>query len=194
MIKIYVIGIFFVFLTLLIVAILKINELKNIKYYHPELFTNKKILIVYYSNIGNTKSVAENIHSVVGGDIKEIELIEKYPNNIFTMSKLVRKQMKEGFLPQINDIDVSNYDIIFVGSPIWNFSVSLPAKAFLKNNNFENKTLIPFFTYSGGASKKKIINEVKNSTNAKDIKQPLFMFENGIILTKEQIIKWLNNI
>ena len=194
MIKIYAIGIFFVFLTLLIVAILKINELKNIKYYHPELFTNKKILIVYYSNIGNTKSVAENIHSVVGGDIKEIELIEKYPNNIFTMSKLVRKQMKEGFLPQINDIDVSNYDIIFVGSPIWNFSVSLPVKAFLKNNNFENKTIIPFFTYSGGASKKQIIFEVKNSISTKDIKQPLFMFENGIILTKEQIIKWLNNI
>ena len=194
MIKIYAIGIFFVFLALLIVAILKINELKNIKYYPPELLTNKKILIVYYSNIGNTKSVAENIHSVVGGDIKEIELIEKYPNNIFTMSKLVRKQMKEEFLPQINDIDVSNYDIIFVGSPIWNFSVSLPVKAFLKNNNFENKTIIPFFTYSGGASKKKIIFEVKNSISTKDIKQPLFMFENGIILTKEQIIKWLNNI
>ena len=194
MMKIYAFGIIFVFLTLFIAAIFKINELKNIKYYPPEILTNKKILIVYYSNIGNTKSVAENIHSVVGGDIKEIELIEKYPNNIFTMSKLIRKQMKEGVLPQINNIDISNYDIIFVGSPIWNFSVSLPAKAFLKNNNFENKTLIPFFTYSGGASKKKIINEVKNSTNAKDIKQPLFMFENGIILTKEQIIKWLNNI
>ncbi|MBR2526682.1 hypothetical protein IKE67_09480 [bacterium] len=194
MMKIYAIGIFFVLLTLLIVAIFKINELKNIKYYPPELLTNKKILIVYYSNIGNTKCVAENIHSIVGGDIKEIELIEKYPNNIFKMSKLVRKQMEEGYLPQINDIDILNYDIIFVGSPIWNFSVSLPVKVFLKHNNFENKTLIPFFTYSGGANKKKIINEIKNSTNAKDAKQPLFMFENGIILTKEQIIKWLNNI
>ena len=194
MMKIYAFGIIFVFLTLFIVAIFKINELKNIKYYPPEILTNKKILIVYYSNIGNTKSIAESIRFIVGGDIKQIELIEKYPNNIFTMSKLIRKQMKEGVLPQINNIDISNYDIIFVGSPIWNFSVSLPVKAFLKNNNFENKTLIPFFTYSGGASKKKIINEVKNSTNAKDIKQPLFMFENGIILTKEQIIKWLNNI
>ena len=194
MMKIYVIGIFFILLTLLIVAIFKINELKNIKYYSPELLTNKKILTVYYSNIGNTKSAAENTHSIVGGDIKQIELIEKYPNNIFTMSKLVRKQMKEGYLPKINNIDISNYDIIFVGSPIWNFSVSLPVKAFLKNSNFENKTIIPFFTYSGGANKKKIINEIKNSTNAKDIKQPLFMFENGIILTKEQIIKWLNNI
>ena len=194
MIKIFTVGIFFILLSLLMVAIYKIKELKNIKYYPPELLTNKKILIVYYSNIGNTKSVAENIHSVVDGDIKEIELIEKYPNNIFKMSKFVRKQIKEDYFPEIEDIDISNYDIIFVGSPIWNFSVSLPVKAFLKNNNFENKILIPFFTYSGGASKKKIINEVKNSTSAKDIKQPLFMFENGIILTKEQIIKWLNNI
>ena len=194
MMKIYAIEIFFVLLTLLIVAIYKINELKNIKYCPPELLTNKKILIVYYSNIGNTKCVAENIRFVAGGDIKQIELIEKYPNDIFKMSKLVRKQMKEGYLPQINDIDVSNYDIVFVGSPIWNFSVSLPIKAFLKDNNFENKTIIPFFTYSGGANKKKIIKAIKNFTNAKDVKQPLFMFENGIILTKEQVIKWLNNI
>ena len=194
MIKIFTVGILVVILLLLIAAIYKINELKNIKYYPQELLTNKKILTVYYSNIGNTKCVAENIHSVVGGDIKEIELIEKYPNNIFTMSKLVRKQMNEEYLPQINDIDISNYDIIFVGSPIWNFSVSLPVNAFLKNNNFENKTLIPFFTYSGGASKNKIISIVKNCSKAKDVKQPLFMFENGIILTKEQIIKWLNNI
>ncbi len=194
MIKIFTIGIFFVLLMLFIVTIYKINELKNIKYIQPELLSDKKILIIYYSNNGNTKYVAQNIHSVVSEDIKEIELIEKYPNNIFTMSKLVRKQMNEGYLPQINDIDISNYDIIFVGSPIWNFSVSLPVKAFLKNYNFENKTIIPFFTYSGGASKKKIIFEIKNSISTKDIKQPLFMFENGIILTKEQIIKWLNNI
>jgi len=110
------------------------------------------------------------------------------------MSKLVRKQIKEGYLPKIEDIDISNYDIIFAGSPIWNFSISLPMKSFLKNNNFENKTLIPFFTYSGGAAKKNIINEIKDAANAEDVKKPLFMFENGIFLTKEQLIKWLNNI
>ena len=110
------------------------------------------------------------------------------------MSKLVRKQIQEDYLPQIKNIDISNYDVIFVGSPIWNFSISLPAKSFLKNNNFENKTLIPFITYSGGANKTKIVGEIKDLTNTNDIKKPLFMFENGIFLTKEQITKWLNNI
>lgn len=187
-------SILIIFLTLLMIAILIFNELKNIKYNQPQFFSDKKILTVYYSNGGNTKSVAQNLHSIVGGDIKEIKLIEKYPNNIFKMSKLARKQIKEGYLPKIGDIDISNYDIIFVGSPIWNFSMSLPVKSFLKNNNFENKTLIPFFTYSGGASKKNVINEVKDVVSTKDIRKPLFMFENGIFLTKEQLIKWLNNI
>lgn len=192
--KFFLMGIFIILFVLLIVVICKVYELKNVKYYPPEILTNKKILTVYYSNCGNTKNVAQNINSVVGGDIKEIRLIENYPKNIFTMSKLVRKQMKEDYLPQIEDIDISNYDIIFVGSPIWNFSISLPAKSFLKNNSFENKTLIPFITYSGGANRNKIISEIKNLKNKNDIKEPLFMFENGIFLIKEQIINWLNNI
>lgn len=187
-------GIFILLFILFIAEMCKINELKNIQYNQPEYFANKKILTVYYSNNGNTKNVAQNINYIVGGDIKEIELTEKYPNNIFTMSKLIRKQMKEGYLPHIKDIDVSNYDIIFVGSPIWNFSMSLPVKAFLKNNNFENKTIIPFFTYSGLAKKNRIVKEIKELTSSKNIKKPLFMFENGICLVKQQIIKWINNI
>lgn len=174
---------------LLIAVICKINELENIQYNQPVYLTDKKILTVYYSNNGNTRNVAQNINYIVGGDIKEIELVENYPNNIFIMSKQVRKQMKEGFLPHIKNIDISNYDIIFVGSPIWNFSMSLPVKSFLKNNNFENKTLIPFFTYSGVAKKRRLVEEIEELTNVKDIKKPLFMFENGIYLPKQQIIK-----
>ena len=187
-------SILILFFALLVIAVCKFNELKNIEYNQPQLLKNKKVLTVYYSNGGNTKTVAQNLHSIVGGDIKEIELTEKYPNNIFKMSKFVRKQIKEDYFPEIEDIDISNYDIIFVGSPIWNFSISLPIKTFLKNNNLKNKTLIPFFTYSGGANKKNVINEIKDITNAKEIRKPLFMFENGIFLTKEQLIKWLNNI
>ena len=192
--KFLLIVIFILLFTLFIVAIYKIYELKNIQYNKPEYLIDKKILTVYYSNNGNTKNVAENINYIVGGDIKKIELVENYPNNIFTMSMQVRKQIKEGFLPQIKNIDISNYDIIFVGSPIWNFSMSLPMKAFLKSNNFENKTLIPFFTCSGIANKNGIVEEIKELTNIKDMKKSLYMFENGICLVKQQIIKWINNI
>jgi len=191
--KILLYGISLILVLLASALILKVNKLKNVEYKNPDL-ENKKILTVYYSNGGNTKSIAENIQSIAGGDIKEIELIEKYPDNIFKMSKLVRKQQKEGYLVKIEDIDISNYDIIIAGSPIWGLNPSLPFKTFLKNGNFENKTLIPFFSYSGGAGKKKIFEEIKNSTNAKEVKKPMFMFENGLFLQKEQIINWLNKV
>ncbi len=188
----YVICIFLFLLATIIVS--KIIVLKNIVYKEPKILANKKVLVVYYSNNGNTKNIAENLKSVTGGDIKEIELNEKYSDNIFKMSKLVRKQLKEGYLPKINNIDISGYDVVFVCSPIWDFSISLPVKSFLKNNNFENKIIIPFFTYSGGAGKNKLIKEIENLTGNVNIKNPLFMFENGIILVKEQIINLLNKL
>ncbi len=184
----------FIFILIAGIVVFKITELKNIEYKKPEILSNKRILIVYYSNGGNTKSVGEKLHSITGGDIKEIELIEKYPKNAFKMSKIVRNQIKEDFVPQIKHIDISDYDIIFTGSPIWNLSISLPLKAFLKSNNFENKILIPFFTCSGGVNKNEVANQLENLTGAKKVINPLFMFENGIFLVKEQIIKWLNTI
>ncbi len=183
-----------IFLILTITIVVKINKLKNIKYKTPEILFDKKILTVYYSNMRNTKKIAQNLHSIVDGDIKEIELIEKYPNNIFKMSNVVRKQIKDNYFPNIDNIDISEYDIIFIGSPVWNFSISLPMKSFLKNNDFKNKTLIPFFTCSGGASKNKVIREISKLTDAKNVKKPLIMFEDGIIFTNEQIINWLNNL
>ena len=187
-------GISVILFLLTLTVIFKVNELSNVEYQKPQILSDKKILTVYYSTGGNTKTVAQNLHSIIDGDIKEIQLQEKYPNNIFKMSKLIRKQMKEDYLPEIVNIDISNYDVIFIGSPIWNFSISLPLKSFLKSNNFENKILIPFFTYSGGANKDRVFNNIKNLTNAKDIKKPLFLFENGIFLTKKQLIKWLNQL
>ena len=192
--KFLLFGISAVLFALILTIIFKFNELSNIEYQKPQILNNKKILIVYYSNGGNTKTAAQNLHSITGGDIKAIQLLEQYPDNIFKMSKLIRKQMKDGYLPKIENIDISNYDVIFAGSPIWNFSLSLPVKSFLKNNNFDNKILIPFFTYSGGADKKKIMNEIKAAANAEDIKKPLFLFGNGIFLTEKQLIKWLNQL
>ena len=179
---------------LTILVIYKIILLKNIVFKKQDTLSDKKILIIYYSHGGNTKRVVQNLHAIVDGDLKEVNIIEKYPNNIFKMSKLVRKQMKESFLPEIEEVDISGYDVIFVGCPIWGFSMSLPMTSFLKNNNFENKTIIPFFTCSGGVIKRKVINELESSTNSKEILPPLFMFENGFFLVKEQIARWLNKI
>ena len=118
--KILLSVICFILFVFVVVTIFKVKELSKIEYQEPEILSNKKILTVYYSNGGHTKDVAENLHGVVGGDVIEIKLNEKekYPDNIFKMSMVVRKQMKQGYFPEIEYIDISDYDIIFAGSPI----------------------------------------------------------------------------
>ena len=183
-----------IILILLALAIFDIIRLKNIKYNQPELLSGKKILTVYFSNSGITKNIANSIHSTVGGDIEEIQLLEKYPNNPYEMSKTVRKQIKEGELPEIASINISDYDIIFVGSPVWLFNVSLPAKAFLKNNNFENKTIVPFFTCGAYANKNKLANEIETLAGSKDVKNLLLLHANELFLSEKRVINWLNRI
>ncbi|MBO4738607.1 MAG: hypothetical protein J5606_03495 [Bacteroidales bacterium] len=45
-------------------------------YTRPQFLEKKKVVVVYYSNSGHTQKIAENIHQVVGGDIKQIELVK----------------------------------------------------------------------------------------------------------------------
>ena len=193
MTKVFKIVLFSV-LCLCLMLILKIITLKNVNYKRPRFLENKKVLVVYYSNSGHTKKIAENIRNVVGGDIKQIELVEKYPAKRVAMSKIVKQQMKENHLPAIEWLDISDYDVVFVGSPIWNGKISLPTKAFLSTQDFEHKIIIPFFTYSGGAMRGKISDEIYTITKNAKMLRAKFFFGNGICLQKQQIMKWLNEL
>ena len=181
-------------LCLFLMLILKVITLKNVNYTRPQFLENKKVLVVYYSNGGHTKNIAENIRNVVGGDIKQIELIEQYPAKRIELSKIVRRQIKENYLPAIERIDISDYDVVFVGSPIWNGKISLPTKTFLSTQKFERKIVVPFFTYSGGAMRERIRDEICATAKNTTILKPKFFFENGIWLQKQQVMKWLNEL
>ena len=84
-----------------------------------------KILVTYFSASGVTKSVAEKIASVINGDLYEIEPKEKYTDadldwhnkqsrsSVEMKNKSFRPEMKE------NSLDISSYDTILIGFPIW---------------------------------------------------------------------------
>ena len=71
-------------------------------------------------------------------------------------------------------------------------------KSFLKNNNFDNKTVIPFISYSGGASRENIklnIEElVKENSENVNVLAPMLTFKGGIVLVNKQIENWLNSL
>jgi flavodoxin len=111
-----------------------------------------KILVAYYSWGGNTRVVARQIQSLTGGDIFEIRPVKPYPENYSVCVKQARKEIDDGYKPGLSGKveNLSQYDIIFIGSPNWWSTIAPPVATFLTSYDFSGKTVIPFCTHGGG--------------------------------------------
>lgn len=136
---------------------------------------NKKVLVVYYSAQSHTKSVAEKIANNLNADTFEI-----IPEQIYTSEDLdwtddnsrVSKEHNNESLRNVKltktQVDnFENYDAILIGYPIWWGIVAWPVDSFVKANNFNGKTVIPFCTSSssGLGQSGKLLEQEANSGN-----------------------------
>ena len=112
----------------------------------------KKPLVVYYSESGNTKKVADMIHNKVGGDIIRIEAATPYPDNYDALTRQAKKEQTQNARPAIKTKipNIDEYDVIFLGYPNWWASIPMPIASFLEEYNFSGKTIIPFCSHGGG--------------------------------------------
>lgn len=119
---------------------------------------NKKILIAYYSYSGNTQKVAKAIQEEVGGDIFEIKAEGTYPEDYDEMVQQAKKEIQDGFRPKLlTKVDnISQYDIIFLGSPNWWGTITPQVSSFLASYDLNGKTVIPFITHGGGGKQNTI--------------------------------------
>lgn len=113
---------------------------------------NSKILIAYYSYSGNTKEVAEAVRKEIGGDIFEIKTEGSYPEEYRPMTVQAKKEIEDGYRPKLTAkvADISQYDVIFVGSPNWWGTITPQVSSFLESYDLSGKTVIPMITHGGG--------------------------------------------
>ena len=120
-----------------------------------------KTLIVYFSHagdnyavgnikVGNTKIVADYIAELIGADQFEIKT-DKYDGMSYKpLCDLAKKEQENGELPPYEgDIDVSQYETIFIGGPVWWGTYPQVMFTFLKKHDLSLKILIPFTTHEG---------------------------------------------
>jgi flavodoxin len=116
---------------------------------------NKKVLVIYYSLSGNTRSVAEMLHGKTGGDLFEIETVKSYPADYNECTQVARRELQTGNLPALTKSppDMSSYDLVLLGSPVWWYTVSTPVMSFLKQADFAGTRVSAFCTHEGGVGK-----------------------------------------
>ena len=156
--------------------------------------TDKKVLVAYFSWGGNTKSIAEKIQAKTGADIFRIEPVTPYPQDYNETAYGIAKEQKEKNIhPPINNTDVSPYDVVFVGTPAWWYTMAPPVMTFLEQNNFEGKTIIPFVTHGGGGGYT-IDKDMEKLAKGAKVLSSFVVYERGNSQTDDEITKWLNEL
>ena len=111
-----------------------------------------KTLVVYYSQTSNTKTVAQEIATRLGAELKEIIPVKPYDGDFQATISRSMKDRQEGVTPEIKplDVDFSQYDVIFLGYPIWFGTYAPPVETFLSQVDFSGKKIVPFCTFGSG--------------------------------------------
>ena len=121
-----------------------------------------KTLIVYFSRTGeqysvgnitkgNTAIVAEIIAEKTGGDMFEIKVVnDNYPNEYTPLIQFAKKEKQENARPEIiGDVNIDNYDTVFIGYPNWWAEMPMPVYTFLEKYNLSSKKVYKFCTHEG---------------------------------------------
>jgi len=128
---------------------------------------NAKVLVAYFSGTGTTRRAAENIAAALGSDaatLHEITPVQPYTSADldYTNSncRSVTEQHDPSARPAIANsvVNMDQYDVVFLGYPIWNNDAPRIIYTFLEHENLSGKTIVPFCT-SGGSG---IANSVSN--------------------------------
>lgn len=160
----------------------------------------KQMLIVYYSwSNGNTARIAQELQEKTGADICRIETTVPYTGSYDEVVAQGKQEADNGFQPQIQplDADLSAYDIIAVGTPTWWYTMAPAVLTFLKNSDFNGKTVIPFMTNGGWPGH--VIKDMKNACTGAQIELPVevrFDSEGGSRMetAQEEIDAWAEQV
>lgn len=111
-----------------------------------------KVLIAFFSWGGNTKGIAEEIHSQTGADLFEMELVHPYSNDYNTVLDEAQRDQRAQARPKIkNHVEnMAQYDTVILGYPNWWASIPMPVATFLEEYDFSGKTILPFCSHGGG--------------------------------------------
>ena len=156
-----------------------------------------KKLVAYFSATGTTAKVAEMLADAIGANLYEIEPAVPYTQaDLKWMDQNSRssKEMRDkAFRPAIVDKDahIADYDVIFVGFPIWWYVAPTIINTFLEKYDFSGKKIVLFAT-SGGSGFGKTVEELKGS-----VSESAELIEGGILngeQTYQGLTEWADSL
>lgn len=111
-----------------------------------------KVLVLYYSQTSNTEQVANEIASQLNADKEAIVAVNPYDGDFHATIERCMQEREQGILPEIQPIaaNLDDYDVIFLGYPVWFGTFAPPVITWLNSVDLSGKTIVPFCTFGSG--------------------------------------------
>ena len=130
---------------------------------------DQKILILYYSSantnsvdvvsaatpyfdgVASTELLAQEIRKLVGGDLVRLTPVQDYPESYNDTTAAAKKErdddQRPAFVPL--EVDPADYDVIFIGYPMWWYTLPMLLYTFFDQFDLSGKVIVPFNTHAG---------------------------------------------
>ncbi len=160
-----------------------------------------KSVVVYFSQTGSTKKLAQVFKEARNADEFELQLVKPLPSTYDSTIAEVRAERESKQWPALVNakLDVDKYDTVFLGYPIMFGTFTTPIYTFLEANDLSGKVVVPFCTYGSGG-RKASANELKtlepkaNVTLAYGISNKRINAEGGIETAKAEVAAFFGNL
>ena len=170
----------------------------------------EKILVAYFSHTGenysvgviekgNTEIIAEIIAEKTGADLFEIVTVNPYPSTYKECTDVAKAEQNENARPQLASAleNRDDYDVLFIGYPIWWGDMPMAVYTFLGTYDFNGKTVIPFCTHEGSGlagtgSNIQAVYPNSNVLTGRAIKGSVA--QNDTDSRREDILGWLEDL
>ena len=158
--------------------------------------TSKKVLVAYFSATGTTQKLANKIANVTGGDLFEIKPEKPYTNaDLDWMDSKSRSSVEmrdRTSRPAIaSEADnMAQYDVVFVGFPIWWYREPSIIDTFIESYDFSGKLIIPFATSGGSPIGTSGENIQQLAPDAKVLEGKCF----SSFISENELKKWVENL
>lgn len=155
-----------------------------------------KILVAYFSASGVTKGVAEKLAKSANAEL--FEIIPKHP---YTKEDLNWKDKQSRSSVEMNDrscrpeissniSDISQYDFVFIGFPVWWYREPSIIDTFMEAYDFSGKTIIPFCTSGGSPLGESVGNIQSLAKGANVLNGRKFSSE----VSEDELKKWIDEV
>lgn len=156
--------------------------------------TSASIVVRDNQRQGTTELIARMIADQTGGDLHLIETADIYPTDFDAVVSQNHRESADGVRPAlVSSVDVSGYDVIFIGYPVWASTTPTPVLSFLEGLGLSGKTVVPFCTHDGyGAGNSYFA--VSEASKGAAVKQGLAVEAADAASSERTVVNWLNGL